>query len=275
MANIIDGKKISAEIRAEITEEVKAMKAEGITPGLAVIIVGENPASQVYVRNKGKACEEVGIYSEIIRMPEETTEETTEDTTADEKAFMLNRKDITFTYKDESCVIYDGSVGLSAITWSSDNEAVAKIENGRVTAVGAGTTNVHAEYEGEKVSCIIRCNFTDDSANQGVSGNGGVVTEDGGGVSEDGGSSASGGATGYKLYNPYGNAEDVSITVGYSFSLQLVDANSNYVSGVTWASSDSSCCTVNNGLITGVGAGMAKVTATYNGQTYTCIIRVS
>ncbi len=75
MAHIIDGKKISAEIRAEITEEVKAMKAEGINPGLAVIIVGENPASQVYVRNKGKACEEVGIYSEIIRMPEETTEE--------------------------------------------------------------------------------------------------------------------------------------------------------------------------------------------------------
>ncbi len=76
MAHIIDGKKISAEIRAEIAEEVKAMKAKGIHPGLAVIIVGENPASQVYVRNKGKACEEVGIYSEIIRMPEETTEET-------------------------------------------------------------------------------------------------------------------------------------------------------------------------------------------------------
>ena len=75
MTNIIDGKKISADIRAEITEEVKAMKACGIHPGLAVIIVGEDPASQVYVRNKGKACEEVGIYSEIIRMPEETTEE--------------------------------------------------------------------------------------------------------------------------------------------------------------------------------------------------------
>ena len=66
MAQIIDGKKISKEIRMEIAEEVKAMKAEGINPGLAVIIVGENPASQVYVRNKGKACEEVGIYSEII-----------------------------------------------------------------------------------------------------------------------------------------------------------------------------------------------------------------
>jgi methylenetetrahydrofolate dehydrogenase (NADP+)/methenyltetrahydrofolate cyclohydrolase len=75
MAQIIDGKKISAEIRAEIAAEVREMKAEGINPGLAVIIVGENPASQVYVRNKGKACEEVGIYSEIIEMPEATSEE--------------------------------------------------------------------------------------------------------------------------------------------------------------------------------------------------------
>ncbi len=76
MANIIDGKKISAEIRAEIAEEVKEMKAAGVCPGLAVIIVGENPASKVYVRNKGRACAEVGIYSEIIEMPEETSEET-------------------------------------------------------------------------------------------------------------------------------------------------------------------------------------------------------
>lgn len=74
MATIIDGKKISAEIRAEIAEEVKAMKESGVCPGLAVIIVGEDPASKVYVRNKGRACAEVGIYSEIIEMPEDTTE---------------------------------------------------------------------------------------------------------------------------------------------------------------------------------------------------------
>ena len=74
MATIIDGKKISAEIRAEIAEEVKMMKESGVCPGLAVIIVGENPASQVYVRNKGRACAEVGIYSEFIELPAETTE---------------------------------------------------------------------------------------------------------------------------------------------------------------------------------------------------------
>ena len=74
MAQIIDGKKISADIRAEISAEVAEMKKNGTVPGLAVIIVGENPASKVYVRNKGKGCAEVGMYSEIIEMAEETTE---------------------------------------------------------------------------------------------------------------------------------------------------------------------------------------------------------
>ena len=75
-AQIIDGKKIAAETRAEIAAAVAEQKAAGVTPGLAVIIVGENPASQVYVRNKHKACGEVGMYSEVIEMPGDTTEET-------------------------------------------------------------------------------------------------------------------------------------------------------------------------------------------------------
>ncbi len=75
MAQIIDGKLIAQQTRAEIAEEVAVLKARGITPGLAVVIVGENPASQVYVRNKHKACGDVGIYSEVIAMPEQTTEE--------------------------------------------------------------------------------------------------------------------------------------------------------------------------------------------------------
>ena len=66
MAQIIDGKKISSELRAEIAEEVNALAEQGIVPGLAVIIVGEDPASKIYVRNKGRACAEVGIYSEIL-----------------------------------------------------------------------------------------------------------------------------------------------------------------------------------------------------------------
>lgn len=75
-AQIIDGKKISESIRLEIKEATERMKAErGIVPGLAFILVGENPASQSYVGMKGKACEEVGFYSITERMPAETKEE--------------------------------------------------------------------------------------------------------------------------------------------------------------------------------------------------------
>ena len=75
MAQRIDGKLISAVIRGEIAEECKAFIAANVyAPGLAVIIVGENPASQVYVRNKKKACEEVGFYSEVHELPEATTQ---------------------------------------------------------------------------------------------------------------------------------------------------------------------------------------------------------
>lgn len=76
MAEIIDGKLVSTEVRKNITEEVKDFIAKtGKTPGLAVILVGNNPASAVYVRNKHKACLEVGINSYEITMPEETTED--------------------------------------------------------------------------------------------------------------------------------------------------------------------------------------------------------
>ena len=76
MAQRIDGKLISAQIRGEISEECRAfIEKNGYAPGLAVIIVGENPASQVYVRNKKKACEEVGFYSEVHELPEATTQE--------------------------------------------------------------------------------------------------------------------------------------------------------------------------------------------------------
>ena len=74
MAQIIDGKKISSELRAELAAEVNALAEQGIVPGLAVIIVGEDPASKIYVRNKGRACAEVGIYSEILELPESTSE---------------------------------------------------------------------------------------------------------------------------------------------------------------------------------------------------------
>jgi methylenetetrahydrofolate dehydrogenase (NADP+)/methenyltetrahydrofolate cyclohydrolase len=75
-AKIIDGKAIAQEVRAEWKVRADALKARGITPGLAVIIVGEDPASRIYVANKVKACAELGLYSEHIALPAETSEAT-------------------------------------------------------------------------------------------------------------------------------------------------------------------------------------------------------
>lgn len=75
MAYIIDGKKISAEIKDELRDEVSRLKERGITGALAVIQVGNDPASSVYVRNKKRACEYIGIDSLSYELPEETTQE--------------------------------------------------------------------------------------------------------------------------------------------------------------------------------------------------------
>ena len=74
-AQLIDGIAVSAEIRAELTERVKKLRAAGHEPGLAFVIVGENPASISYVRSKAKACEETGLNNETITLPDTTSQE--------------------------------------------------------------------------------------------------------------------------------------------------------------------------------------------------------
>ena len=74
-AEILSGKTMSESLRKEIAERVTALKERGITPGLAVILVGNDPASEIYVRNKGNGCTEVGMYSRTINMPAETSQE--------------------------------------------------------------------------------------------------------------------------------------------------------------------------------------------------------
>ena len=87
-ATVLDGNKIGAEVRAEAASEVKNMTAAGLRPGLAVVLVGHNPASEIYVRGKVKSCEEVGIYSEKLTPPDTiSTEELLE------VVLQLNRRD--------------------------------------------------------------------------------------------------------------------------------------------------------------------------------------
>ena len=75
MAVLIDGKAISSEIKEELKQEVAELKAQGLTPCLAVILVGDDSASAIYVRNKKRACEYIGIESRSYELPKETTEQ--------------------------------------------------------------------------------------------------------------------------------------------------------------------------------------------------------
>lgn len=72
---IINGKEIGQEIRSSVAERVALLKEQGLIPGLAVVLVGDNQASATYVRNKQKSCEAIGMFSELIKLPEETTQE--------------------------------------------------------------------------------------------------------------------------------------------------------------------------------------------------------
>ncbi len=74
-ARILDGNKIRDEIKQELAGQIQELKASGITPGLAAVLVGEDPASQIYVRSKVKTCESLGLYSEKIEWPADTTTE--------------------------------------------------------------------------------------------------------------------------------------------------------------------------------------------------------
>jgi methylenetetrahydrofolate dehydrogenase (NADP+)/methenyltetrahydrofolate cyclohydrolase len=77
---ILDGKKLSEKIKNEVKIEAETLKKEGITPGLAVILVGEDPASQVYVKMKAKSCKDSGIYSVVHEFPETISQEELLDT---------------------------------------------------------------------------------------------------------------------------------------------------------------------------------------------------
>lgn len=74
-AKLLDGKKLAEEMRAELAPQVAELTEAGVKPGLVVVLVGEDPASKVYVRMKHKACEKIGIYSDIVSLPEDTTQQ--------------------------------------------------------------------------------------------------------------------------------------------------------------------------------------------------------
>jgi len=179
---------------------------------------------------------------------------------------------VELTKKGQQKDIYPSDILRTDIEWSSDDESVATVAYGTVTAVGEGTTVIRAKYKSQIVECEVTCEFSEeaDDNNDSNSGNDDVMNGTGG-VTEDGGS----GGGSYELKNLYSSFnDDVTLNVNDSVPFELRDSNGNRVSGVTWSSSNSDCCTVVDGTITAKAVGEATITASYGGQTYTCKIRV-
>ena len=127
-------------------------KIVAVAPGQTVITVTCGTVQ--------KTCRISCTFKAAVTEP--TTQPTEPSTAADDEKLALNREDITFSYQGEEWQLYDGSIGKTLLTWTSDDPSVATVNNGNVVAVGPGMTEVHAEYNGQKVSCIIRCSFSDE-----------------------------------------------------------------------------------------------------------------
>ena len=113
MAKLIDGKVISAAVKDKVAKGVRELKEQGISVGLAVIIVGDDPASKVYVANKKKACEALGIVSEEYALPESTTEE--------ELLALVDKSSMAFLFLSSSLKLLFGAENLSI------NDKITKI----------------------------------------------------------------------------------------------------------------------------------------------------
>lgn len=180
--------------------------------------------------------------------------------------FRLNRAEITFTMVDESWKLYSGEIDGALITWSSDDEAVAKVADGTVVAVGEGTTTVYGEYGGNKVGCTIICDFSGGES-------GGEATEDQG---DSGNTQTTGTLHVYAKYffnsKNYGDFT-IKISKDDTLTLMLADESGKEVEA-SWSINAQPYATLSGSRVKGLLAGTATVTATYNGKTYTCKIRI-
>lgn len=214
-------------------------------------VVAVAPGTTVITVTCGNATAECRVQCDFEIIPEDTTVPETEPTYSTDD-FKLNREDFTMTKKSETWLLYKGEIPVKQIVWTSDNEKVVTIQDGVVTAVGTGYTTVYGEYNGVKVSCVVRC-----AASVGKY----VET-----TSEQ--QTATAGA--YTI-----TPTDVTLNLGKdnTFELKLLDAENNAVD-VIWAVGDASICSVSGNTVTGLKAGNTTVSATYEGETYSCIVRV-
>lgn len=229
-----------ADTTDEITYATSDEAVAVVTDDGKVVAVGNGQATITVT------CGTVAVECRVVCTIEEETTGSTEATYSTED-FKFNREDFTMGTQGATWTLYSGDIPVELITWSSDDEKVATISNGVVTAVGGGYTTVYGEYGDVKLSCIVRCSFTAKAPEE----------------------TQAPATAAYKISDT-----DVTIKVGESFSLTLTDENGEKVSA-SWISANSGICTVSNGIVTGVAAGQTTVSVTIDGVTYSCIVRVS
>ncbi len=169
--------------------------------------------------------------------------------------FNAKENDVTLSKAGEIWTAYknDVSVAPELITWISDDPNVCTVENGIVTAVGPGRTEIHAEYNGVTYTCIVRCAFEEE-------GNGGEDEP---------------APTGQYHTNKESQGNDVTIKVGETFTLLLLDSNNKAVT-VTWSADKAGYVSISGNKITGTASikGYVTVSTTYEGVTYSCKVRI-
>lgn len=191
----------------------------------------------------------------------------TEPPTLPPQGITLNRKSITADFEGYSWILYSGEVPVEDIVWTSDDPSVATFVNGEFTAVGEGTTMVHADYNGVRTSCQIVCNFQLEEEE--MNGEEGETAGD------------------YKLYSLYGpikfnedkhvDAYDVTVPISEGWlSLFLKDSSGNRVDLEWKIVEGEEYIAVKDYFVKAVSSrGNGVIQATYNGVTYTCYIRTA
>ena len=194
---------------------------------------------------------DVEVASATSEPTTEPTDPPTEPPTEPQKQLKLNRSDFSLFSAGEKWDLYSGSAPKNQITWTSSNENVATVDNGVVTAVGPGSATIYAEYNGEKASCIVYCQWQETEP----------PTEE---PTLDPNDT-------YRISHT-----DVSISVGESFTLTLRNSSGEVVD-VTWQVSSSGYVTISGNTVTGaasINSNSFTVYTTVGGTTYSCIVRV-
>ena len=182
-----------------------------------------------------------------------------------DQELVLDAETYTLTKKGETWTCYTGTIPAEEITWTSDDEKVATVSNGVVTAVAAGTTTIRAQYNETEVTCEIVC---DASVN--------TTTEDTNNDTEENNTTEpTTPATGNLKFNTH-DKNEMMLRVGESFSLRLCDENGKALTGVKYTSSNDAVCTVSEkGTVKCIAYGSTVyINAEYNGATYKCTVYV-